>query len=216
VERHSPKPALTCKVDGCEKRSYGHGRCQRHWHQVLRFGKVQEHTTRDPRPAIIEGNIAKIPLGVGAKDGYAIVDKEWAWIDKFKWVRHKKGPRSIGYYAAGTIDPTASRAPTLMHRFIANTPDGFDTDHRDGDGLNNRLSNLRRVNRPQNNYNTGIWQTNTSGYKGVSWSKVMRKWRAYIGGAGRNGNRRELGYFDDINDAVKARAAAEKETIVPA
>lgn len=200
-------------------RYYAQGLCHRHWRQANDHGSVREHTNRDCRPAIIDGDIAKISLGVAAKDGYAVVDKRWAWLDKYKWIRRKKGPRSEGFYACAEIDRKPNRKDrrqTDMHVFIMGTPKGMDTDHRDGDGLNNRESNLRIIDRSQNNYNTGVWRTNTSGHKGVSWSKVMRRWRAYIGGGGATGNRKELGYFDDIQDAIKARAKAEKETIVPA
>ena len=41
---------------------------------------------------------------------------------------------------------------------------------------------------------------------GVCWSNECKKWRAYIGV---NGRQKHLGYFDDINDAIKARKDAE-------
>lgn len=41
---------------------------------------------------------------------------------------------------------------------------------------------------------------------GVCWSNEHKKWRAYIGVDGRQ---KHLGYFDDINDAIKARKDAE-------
>ena len=44
---------------------------------------------------------------------------------------------------------------TYLHRLIAETPDGLDTDHRDGDGLNNRRRNLRPATESQNLLNVG-------------------------------------------------------------
>ena len=41
---------------------------------------------------------------------------------------------------------------------------------------------------------------------GVCWSNECKKWRAYIGV---NGKQKHLGYFDDIDDAIKARKDAE-------
>lgn len=41
-----------------------------------------------------------------------------------------------------------------LHRIIANTPDGLVTDHVDGDGLNNRRSNLKNVTQEQNKHTT--------------------------------------------------------------
>jgi len=47
--------------------------------------------------------------------------------------------------------------------------------------------------------------TNTSGYKGISWSNRVNKWHVYIG---YKNYRCNLGYFIDINDAVKIRSLA--------
>lgn len=81
-------------------------------------------------------------------------------------------------------------------------------DHLDGDGLNNRLVNLREATQTQNNANTKRRIDNRSGAKGVSWAKVQQKWRAYITC---NGRQRHLGYFSEVSAASAAyRAAANK------
>ena len=49
---------------------------------------------------------------------------------------------------------------------------------------------------------------NTSGYRGVSWSKEKRKWAAYIRVGGRM---IALGRYDNILDAHQARLLAEKK-----
>jgi hypothetical protein len=54
-----------------------------------------------------------------------------------------------------------------MHRIIANTPDGMETDHRDGDTLNNQVKNLRVCTHSQNLSNARKHINNTSGFKGV-------------------------------------------------
>lgn len=41
---------------------------------------------------------------------------------------------------------------------------------------------------------------------GVCWSNASNKWRAYIN---IDGKQKHLGYFDDIEDAIKARKEAE-------
>lgn len=53
-------------------------------------------------------------------------------------------------------------------------------DHKDGDGENNRLDNLRRANKKQNSANSKKPSTNTSGFKGVYFSKAANKWVAQI------------------------------------
>lgn len=80
-------------------------------------------------------------------------------------------------------------------------------DHIDGDGLNNRMSNLREVTELQNCRNRKLIYTNRSGVSGVHWSNVRQKWVATIS----DGKRQiTLGRFDDINSAVMARWGAEQ------
>lgn len=59
----------------------------------------------------------------------------------------------------------------------------------------------------RHNYNT-IQSNNKSGTTGVSWSKSNSKWNATICV---NKHKINLGYFKDINDAIKARKDAEKK-----
>ena len=53
---------------------------------------------------------------------------------------------------------------------------------------------------------------NTSGHKGVCWHKKTNKWRASIGF---KGERYDIGYFENIQDAIKARKQAEEELFEP-
>lgn len=57
--------------------------------------------------------------------------------------------------------------------------------------------------------NKKIQSNNTSGVTGVSFHKRKQQWYARISFKGKS---HSLGYFDDINDAIKARKAAEKMT----
>lgn len=47
----------------------------------------------------------------------------------------------------------------------------YEIDHRDGDGTNNRISNLREATPTQNRQNLSLRSTNKSGMTGVSWMK---------------------------------------------
>lgn len=101
--------------------------------------------------------------------------------------------------------------PILAHRlaFIYMTGVAPDLiDHIDGDGLNNAWANLRPADKITNGANSRRRITNTSGYKGVCFSKAQQKWRASI-----NHNRKHiaLGYFDTPEEAhaAYARKAAE-------
>jgi HNH endonuclease/AP2 domain len=67
----------------------------------------------------------------------------------------------------------------LMHRVITNAPPGMDVDHINGNGLDNRLINLRVCTRSQNLQNKPR-RPGTSTFKGVYWNKRDQVWRAYI------------------------------------
>jgi hypothetical protein len=83
-----------------------------------------------------------------------------------------------------------------------------DVDHHNTDKADDTWSNLRSATRRQNQYNVGLRSSNTSGYKGVSYSKHNGKYVALIRA---NGKRHYLGYFDTAEEAHEAycKAAAE-------
>ena len=98
-----------------------------------------------------------------------------------------------------------------LHRLLAITfipnPDNLpEVDHKDGNSLNNDLSNLRWCSHQQNSYNTGMFSHNTSGYKGVSWKKDRSRWKAYIT---YNGKQIHGGYYKNMEDAITSRRALE-------
>jgi len=79
-------------------------------------------------------------------------------------------------------------------------------DHIDGDGTNNKISNLRDVTQSENQRNSRLPLNNTSGVKGVTWLKSRQKWVAHLQ---LNGRKKHLGCFDTVEDAEKARKDAE-------
>lgn len=79
-------------------------------------------------------------------------------------------------------------------------------DHIDGDGTNNRISNLRDATRSENSKNARVYSRNTSGLCGVRYIPHKRKWEARITS---EGVRTRLGYHYTIFDAACARRSAE-------
>ena len=80
---------------------------------------------------------------------------------------------------------TVSRVAYIEHRIIYQLHYGDLTtqdaiDHIDRNKLNNKIENLRKADVYLNNQNQGDRKNNTSGYKGVSWSKQRQQWRATI------------------------------------
>lgn len=59
---------------------------------------------------------------------------------------------------------------------------------------------------------SAMYSSNTSGVRGVSWHKRRKKWQARITFRGRTIS---LGYYDNLDDAQKARERAEEEMFVP-
>ena len=82
--------------------------------------------------------------------------------------------------------------------------DGLEVDHINGDSLDNRIENLRAVDRKTNARNQLIRDTNSSGFTGVHFDKSRNKWMAHGSVDGRFEN---LGRFDSKADAISARQA---------
>ncbi len=74
-------------------------------------------------------------------------------------------------------------------------------DHINGIKNDNRLINLREVTTSQNIMNSANYKNNTSGFKGVTWSKSAQKWMAQCG---LNGKKCHLGLFNTPEEASKA------------
>lgn len=140
----------------------------------------------------------KIPLTQGK---IAIVDDEdYKWLSKYKWHYHKG-------YAARTCRKTGRKRTIYMHREIMRTPEGFVTDHINGNKLDNRRVNLRICTKAQNNMNMKKFRSrkkakHASRYKGVYWRGGRTpKWSAEIR---YKGKQIHLGYFETEEEAAKA------------
>ena len=94
-----------------------------------------------------------------------------------------------------------------MHNVIMKPSEGFIVDHINGNGLDNRRSNLRIVTRQQNTFNS-VHKGGTSKYKGVALDKESGLWRAYIA---KDGKRTWLGRFPDELSAAIAYDKAAKD-----
>lgn len=97
------------------------------------------------------------------------------------------------------------------HRIVYALHTGVDpwpreVDHIDRDPTNNHPSNLRVATRSQNASNKGRQSNNKSGHRGVTFCKRTGKWMAQIG---LNSKTIFLGRFQNIEEAVQVRAAAE-------
>lgn len=120
--------------------------------------------------------VKKIPLTQGQ---VALVDEEdFERLNQWKWFAHRRG-QSRRFYAArnSPTDESGRRRMVHMHREVIGAPDGIDVDHkRVMDTLDNRKNNLRLASPSQNQGNTGVKKSNSSGYKGVCWDQGTNSW----------------------------------------
>ncbi len=79
-------------------------------------------------------------------------------------------------------------------------------DHINQNKADNRICNLRDVDKQTNQRNTRLSKNNTSGKMGVTWNKRKNKWLTRI-----KVNYKDvfLGYFIELSDAIIAREEAE-------
>jgi len=138
---------------------------------------------------------------------FALVDnKDYKNLNKFKWSVLKQ--KKIIYASRNIKTIEGKHTTTTMHREIMNPPKGMETDHIDGNGLNNQRKNLRICTHSQNQHNRGKYDCNKSGYKGVCWHKKDKKWRASIKN---NGKVIFLGRYNSKVEAYKVYCDACKK-----
>jgi hypothetical protein len=110
-----------------------------------------------------------------------------------------------GYYCGAVMKNYYQAHRLAWAIFYGKWPDG-QIDHINGVRNDNRIDNLRDVPPIGNSQNRRVSPKNTSGYMGVTWHKQLNKWQAQIG-VGRQTI--YLGVYDNFDDAVIARKAAE-------
>lgn len=123
-------------------------------------------------------------------------DSDYEKLKTYKW--SAGGPK--GYLSA----QRAQNGKTIrMHRQILgllDAPSNVFVDHRNGDTLDNRRSNLRACDNRLNQGNARK-RGGSSRYRGVSWHEVSKGWRAQIR---IKGMKVHLGIFKDEEDAARA------------
>jgi hypothetical protein len=144
----------------------------------------------------------KIPLTQGF---FALVDDEdFEFLMQWKWFVSKKKNQFVAEGNAGT-----PKKRIKMHRFILGIYDpSKKVDHINGDTLDNRRLNIRICTHAENSRNRGLAKNNTSGFKGVNWSKPYNKWEVRIK---LNDKSIAIGRFSNLKAAAKAYNEAAKK-----
>ena len=96
----------------------------------------------------------------------------------------------------------------VAREWVKNSGNKKCVDHIDGNRTNNHHDNLRWATHSENGRNQKIQSNTSSIYKGVSFSKPMKKWKGTIMIEGRN---RHLGFFQYEREAAESYNAAAVE-----
>lgn len=122
----------------------------------------------------IQLSMGKVAL-IDDEDFELVCQYNWSILSGSKMGKDK-------FYAKAHIKKQKPYRKILMHRLIMGLCFGHNltVDHIDGDGLNNRRSNLRVCTMNENSKNRPIPKANSSGFKGVSWDKSRDMWESYI------------------------------------
>lgn len=125
-------------------------------------------------------------------------DEDYGKINQFNWYAFKE---KHTLYAATHIQNKL----IFMHNFIM----GFkDVDHINGNGLDNQRYNLRKATNQQNCMNRQSRRNSSSKFKGITWYKPTKKWKAQIV---LNNEHIHLGMFNSEIEAAKAYNQKAKE-----
>ena len=148
----------------------------------------------------------EIPLTQGK---FAIVDDvDYEFLMQFKWCAINPGG---AWRPMRKSKQYGTWRNLYMYHVIMARMGIFDfdcVDHIDRNPLNNRRSNLRPATKSQNGHNCGLRRDNTTGIKGVSYSK---RDKVFQGKTKIEGQEVYCGSFDNAAEAGAAVKARRKE-----
>jgi hypothetical protein len=155
----------------------------------------------------------KIRLSTGQ---LCLVDEDMIPVlTKYNRYGRKEGKNVYAAVSAKGSEGTLGKK-IRMHRLILDASSGQIVDHINGNTLDNRKCNLRIVTHLQNMANVG---KRSGRYRGVSYSKKDRHWRARIGLSGLPGIGRQceihLGCYKTAKEAAMAYNLAAQEWFGP-
>ncbi|AKQ08494.1 HNH endonuclease [Bacillus phage PBC2] len=156
--------------------------CMAHYKQMIDKGELR-HRRTDPNEFIEHDDFIEMFLydKVGNKIASTYFSKQHKnAVLKYRWCVSKSG-KLYTDYVLGNIDGKR----VSLHSFIAKIlfgerPKGLTVDHNDRNGLNNIDSNLSYEDQTSQNVNQKTRKDNSSGVKGVSYSKRDKKWKAQL------------------------------------
>lgn len=171
------KARKECSLDGCSRIAVGRKWCDHHRMQYYKYG----YPVPDPKPTREE--------------------LFWSHVDKTETCWNWTG--SVSKYGYGQFGKNADLAHRIAYALLVGDPNGLEIDHACRNQLCVRPDDrhCRLATRKQNSENIGITARNTSGVRGVSWSKRRNLWVASVK---HHGKSYCAGFFASIDDAEQA------------
>lgn len=151
----------------------------------------------------IDGGLTVVDVSTETfTDKFCTVDTDmyYKYMTRNKWYAYK-APHSKNYYTYAKID----NKRVALHRLILDTPADLVTDHENGDGLDNRVINLRAVTHKTNMRNLTLYTNNKYGQSGVYKVRSGR----FIASIRLNGKQTHIGTYNTVEEAIEARKEAE-------
>ena len=154
--------------------------------------------------------------GKDAKGNIFIIDADdYEYVSLHRWSMCKGRKASKGSYFNARMSRKAvgGNRMKMLHNYIweyhnGAIPQGLMVDHINQLPYDNRLSNLRLVNKAQNSLNSTHKRKSNTGIRGVNWYERKHRFRVYINV---DGKRIELGCYKNMDDAIRKRLQAEHD-----
>lgn len=185
---------MNCIIYWCTNKVRCKERCQKHYMDLYNWVGSDRLRRSDSRNAIDCWSYLKLPIWIGAKDWYALIDKEYQYLEKYKWSLDSNG------YARANL---WNRNITRLHRLIITLEEGKVTDHINRNKLDNRKCNLRIVTQKINSRNTSVRKKNNTWTLWIHYSKRDKLYCASWGN-------KSLWSSKDINVAKRLREEYEQ------
>lgn len=154
--------------------------------KFLTLERVREALAYDPKTGVFKWRVDRSNVKAGSKAGSSM---------------------ALGYTMI-RLDDCQVYAHRLAWFYVHGEWPSQQVDHVNGNRSDNSWDNLRLASQSQNSCNGSLRSTNSSGYRGVSWSKEKGKWVSRIV---KDRKQHVLGYFTSKEDAYFAYLKAARE-----
>lgn len=130
----------------------------------------------------------------------------WAASWNTRYAEREAFTADMRGYRQGRVDGQSLLAHRVIWALHAGIWPAAEIDHINGDRADNRIANLREVDRSGNNRNTAVRRSSITGVVGVTWDAQTSRYRAQIK---TRGKLIHLGRFHSLSEAKAVRKQAE-------